>query len=447
MPRKGSGRPPSTSKSGSPAKRGLGVSGNFTVAEGQRFKADLDTVAYNPRNLREEWEFSDDSSEWTDFQNNLEKVGGVQDPAVCSVAKYVAKYPAYRDHFEDHVAWVLLAGERRVRAAHARGDSEIPAVLRNDLLEKGDLALLSENNYRKNFDPIQEGILFKRMAVEDGYTYAQIADELGATGGRGKVKNSDISKRVRLAELPDGEVRRAIRTGELKPNPAYLLVSKLKEIDKITEAYGLMQSEGLSAEAAVARLAPPADPPARPGAPAKPLPNSAAPTGPGASGKAKPELQGEQQRSLPRQSAGGDAASPLDQRHLLRVEACRRIVANRTYSSPSEVTQRLAAAVVQSSSVSARDLAASLLGLEAETGEGASVLLAQIAESDDAVWVIRAADVIALASDEIHVRALQDSRGVLDVRARAHLQMLQEVGGYIPADDEAIKAAAQAAAS
>ena len=253
-PRSAATQGPSGESGPSPAspRRGgaLGSQGRFTIVEGMRFKAELGAIAINPRNLREEWEF--EAQEFRDFEGNLKSVGEIQDVVVARLSTYLEKHPEHADTFEERHEYVLLAGERRYRAAVNRGETELAVVLRDELVAQGDFGFLSENHYRKPFDPIQEGTLYKRLQDEEGLTYSQIIERLGSAAGDRKV--SDISKRVRLAEGLTGDARKAVRTGELKVEPAYLLLTQLKDPEKVNEALQRMREEKISASELVNRL-------------------------------------------------------------------------------------------------------------------------------------------------------------------------------------------------
>jgi ParB-like chromosome segregation protein Spo0J/cell division protein ZapA (FtsZ GTPase activity inhibitor) len=220
--------------------------------EGQRFLTPLESIAANPRNLREEWEYETD--EFEEFKNNVENTELIQDPAICSVDAFTAKYPEHANDFGPKVQWVLLAGERRYRALLSKKSptDNVPVVLRDKLLTKGDFVLLSENNYRKGWDPIQEAMILDRIRREEGLTYDQILEKLGGEQSTqsGIKRRSDISKRIALLKLQDGPLRRAIREGKIGLEPAYTLVSRLKEPQLIEQGWTLMQEEEVTAKVA-----------------------------------------------------------------------------------------------------------------------------------------------------------------------------------------------------
>ena len=90
----------------------------------------------------------------------------------------------------------LIAGERRWRAAQKAGLDRVPVVIREvtgaDALE---LALI-ENIHRKDLNPIEEALAYKRLLEETGATQDSVAKRLGKD-------RSTIANLLRLLNLPD----------------------------------------------------------------------------------------------------------------------------------------------------------------------------------------------------------------------------------------------------
>ncbi len=97
---------------------------------------------------------------------------------------------------------ILVAGERRFRAAKMAGLEKIPA-----LLTKGDPLEISivENLQRENLNPVEEAEALGKMVDQHGYTQEKLAFAIG------KAK-STISETISINRLPEvvkEEVRRA----------------------------------------------------------------------------------------------------------------------------------------------------------------------------------------------------------------------------------------------
>ena len=103
--------------------------------------------------------------------------------------------------------YVLIAGERRVRAAKAAGLATIPAVIRsaNDQ-ERLELALV-ENIQRSDLNAMEEARAFERLVEEFGLTQEQVGRRVSRS--RPAVANS-----LRLLDLAP-EVQRAIEDGTI----------------------------------------------------------------------------------------------------------------------------------------------------------------------------------------------------------------------------------------
>jgi ParB-like chromosome segregation protein Spo0J len=448
MPRKKPGAPNTgrggatpTATAGRPA---LGSSGSFGINEGQRFLADLPTIATNPRNLREKWEF--DTDEFREFEQNLREVGSVQDPIVCSVAVFTNKYPQYKDRFEDSIVWVLIAGERRYRSAMARGDAQMAVVLRDQVAKQGDIALLSENAYRKGFDPVQEGLLYKRLKEEEPEKYKTVLDIVKALGGTeedAKRRGPEISKKMRLTSLPEGPVRMAVRKGDLGVEPAYLLLTRLRTADAIEAAYSLMQREDITARKAVSQLLPEPKPATTTSeADVQKGQRSTAPVAEAVVAKSSPTsgstpasipVQGDRTQSQGKAPGEAEPAPSGDagtSRASARIDACRRLLQSRSYDSRAALTERLAQHLVFTAPESTIVLAHEILGVPLEMPLADRFAYLQKLSTDD---VPRLADAIVMASAEHHVQDSREERA--DPRAVLYLADLQ-AAGYDPAPEE-----------
>jgi len=103
---------------------------------------------------------------------------------------------------QDSERLVLVAGERRLRAAREAGLQTIPAIVCSDLgaREAREVALI-ENLQRQDLDPIEEAEGFREL-LGLGYKQDALAERLGVSQGH-------ISNRLRLLRLPE-EVRQNI---------------------------------------------------------------------------------------------------------------------------------------------------------------------------------------------------------------------------------------------
>ncbi|MEU4229489.1 hypothetical protein AB0F17_34775 [Nonomuraea sp. NPDC026600] len=415
----------------------MGISPRGLRPEGTRFNIELNLIAPNPRNPRDDDDWV--GEEFEAFADNLEEVGTIHDPVVCSLEAYLGRYPQYtdelhRDYPEAEV--VLLAGEGRWRAHLAKGAAKMAVVLRNTLLDKGDFVFTSENNRRRPLNPLQEGLVAWRAHQEDGLTYEDIAKQ----GGMGT--KSRVSKLIALySRFPEGEAREAIRTGKLPAEGGYHLLTTLKEPSLINQAYKLMESDSIPAKQAARVLMgvsaplvqePPASNPASSG-PIDGAGNEPHPTPPVSPAKpVEPQMKGNKQEGGPEdgKSAGelGDAVqlnspassasgavhgatpeaqpevSPAKPRQskpsAARLAALQRTLASRDYSNPHDITVRLAAAVLTTAQTEQRQIASTAAALSLKDAATPDELAAR-----DAAELVRLADAATFAAAELHLRA------------------------------------------
>ncbi len=151
--------------------------------------------------------------------------------------------------------YIIVAGERRWRAARRAGLEEVPVVVRE---VDGDRQLLEmalvENLQRSDLNPIEEGEAYKALQEQFGLSH----EEIGHQVGRGR---SSISNALRLLRLP-AEVQDMLRDGRLTAGQARPLLTLASPEDQLRLARQVAK-EGLSARRVEALIA--ARAPARPG--------------------------------------------------------------------------------------------------------------------------------------------------------------------------------------
>ena len=93
--------------------------------------------------------------------------------------------------------YILIAGERRYRAAKLCGWKEIRCEVRADDISIGEIAeiQLSENLARKDLNPIETAKAFDDVIKKNGYTATELAKRVGK-------HETTISRTTRLLELP-----------------------------------------------------------------------------------------------------------------------------------------------------------------------------------------------------------------------------------------------------
>jgi ParB family transcriptional regulator, chromosome partitioning protein len=102
----------------------------------------------------------------------------------------------------DDSNYQLIAGERRLRSAKVLNLRTVPVIVREAKeQEKLELALI-ENLQRKNLNPLEEALSFKRLMDEFNLTQETVAQKIGK-------KRSSVANTLRLLSLPE-EVQKAI---------------------------------------------------------------------------------------------------------------------------------------------------------------------------------------------------------------------------------------------
>jgi ParB family transcriptional regulator, chromosome partitioning protein len=95
----------------------------------------------------------------------------------------------------DGGGFLLIAGERRWRAAQRAGLAQVPVVVQEvDSTEAFERALV-ENLQRADLNPLEEAEAYSRLVEELGYTQEQVAERVGK-------ERSTVSNSLRLLKLP-----------------------------------------------------------------------------------------------------------------------------------------------------------------------------------------------------------------------------------------------------
>lgn len=111
----------------------------------------------------------------------------------------------------------IIAGERRVRAAHRAGLSEVPVVIR-EVEDQAALAMaLIENLQRRDLSPLEEARGISRLIDEFGLTHEQAAEAVGRS-------RSATTNLLRLLSLPEA-IQEHIMAGRLEAGHARAMLS------------------------------------------------------------------------------------------------------------------------------------------------------------------------------------------------------------------------------
>ena len=119
--------------------------------------------------------------------------------------------------------YVLVAGERRLRASRLAGLEQIPAVLRSETDGKTNLTeALVENLQRKDLSILEEAAAYRQLMEDFGMQHDEVAAEVGKS-------RSAVTNTVRLLGLP-GPIQALLVNGDLTPGHARALLGTDDEL-------------------------------------------------------------------------------------------------------------------------------------------------------------------------------------------------------------------------
>lgn len=127
---------------------------------------------------------------------------------------------------------IIVAGERRWRAAKAAGLKEIPALIRGD--EDAREVALIENLQRENLNAIEEAEALFALKTERGYTDEQLAKIVGKS-------RSGITESLSLTKLPE-LIKTQCRTSDIASKSQLLQVLRAGSAEKVTSAFHALET-------------------------------------------------------------------------------------------------------------------------------------------------------------------------------------------------------------
>ena len=113
--------------------------------------------------------------------------------------------------------YALIAGERRLRAAHLAGLKPVPAVLREAKGQDHLLLALIENVQRADLNPLETATAYQSLAVEFSLSHEEIGKRVGKS-------RSSVTNILRLLDLPD-VVQQAVRKNQISMGHARALLA------------------------------------------------------------------------------------------------------------------------------------------------------------------------------------------------------------------------------
>ncbi|HUD81174.1 MAG TPA: ParB/RepB/Spo0J family partition protein [Patescibacteria group bacterium] len=215
----------------STAKRGLGrgfdsllpknLDISLVIEEGERIhQIKLDLIEPNSNQPRRTFELS----ALNELADSI-KEHGVLQPIIVTP----------KDNDE---GYIIIAGERRWRAAKIAGLAKIPAVIRSSReLERIQIALV-ENVQRVDLSPLDQALTFDQLHNQFNMSVNSIAQRLGKA-------YPTINNILRLLQLPD-HVKEALAEGKITEGHARSLLSLMNYPEKQTELMNSIIKNGWS---------------------------------------------------------------------------------------------------------------------------------------------------------------------------------------------------------
>ncbi|MBA3336117.1 MAG: ParB/RepB/Spo0J family partition protein [Chloroflexia bacterium] len=133
--------------------------------------------------------------------------------------------------------YVLIAGERRWRAAELAGLSRVPVVVKNAAPRAQLEMALVENVVRADLSPLEEAAAYRQLIDEFGLTQATVAERVG----RSRVS---VTNTLRLLSAPE-PVQIALKEGNISEGHARALLGLSTVVDQVG-ALGMVIGRRLS---------------------------------------------------------------------------------------------------------------------------------------------------------------------------------------------------------
>ena len=113
--------------------------------------------------------------------------------------------------------YIIIAGERRTRAAKLAGLETVPAIIRDYTDQKRLEVSLIENIQRTDLNPIEEAAAYKNLMDFSGLSQDELASRMGKN-------RSTVANALRLLKLPV-EIQKSLEEGKVSSGHARALLS------------------------------------------------------------------------------------------------------------------------------------------------------------------------------------------------------------------------------
>jgi ParB family chromosome partitioning protein len=178
-----------------------------------------------------------DAIEPNPYQPRIEMDQEALESLAASIRVHGVIQPLVVTHGAERGRYVLIAGERRWRAARMAGLQAVPVVVK-DAVPRAMLELaLVENVVRADLSPLEEAAAYRQLIDDFGLTQAAVAERVG----RSRVS---VTNTLRLLLLPD-RVQRSLSAGDISEGHARALLGLPTAPDQVA-ALDWVIAQGLS---------------------------------------------------------------------------------------------------------------------------------------------------------------------------------------------------------
>lgn len=155
---------------------------------------------------------------------------------------------------EEDGSYMIIAGERRYRAAKMAGLKHVPAIIKNYTPKQIKEISIIENLQREDLNPIEAARAIKQLMEEYNLTQEVVADRIGKS--RSAVANllrlltltSEVVKMIEKGELSAGHARSLVAISNPNDQIKIAMLAKdnkisVREIEKIVKDYQKPKTE------------------------------------------------------------------------------------------------------------------------------------------------------------------------------------------------------------
>jgi len=143
--------------------------------------------------------------------------------------------------------YLIVAGERRSRAARLAGLREIPAIIRNYSDERRLEVALIENVQRADLNPVEEAAAYRRLMELTGLSQEDVAARVGKN-------RSTVANALRILKLPE-DMLGSLEAGQMTSGHARAILSVINPADQrvlfgriVADAISVRETEKMAGE-------------------------------------------------------------------------------------------------------------------------------------------------------------------------------------------------------